>query len=83
MNYEPAIVIAIIVALGEVLKGLKVPSKFLPFINIIFGIGIAFALSYNGEIVSTVFEGLVYGLSASGLYDVGLKPMKKVAVNNK
>jgi len=83
MNYEPALVIAMIVAFGEIFKGLKVPSKFLPLINILLGIGVAFGLSYNGEIVSTFFEGLVYGLSASGLYDLGLKPMKKVAVNNK
>ncbi len=78
MSYEPASIVAVIVGLGEVLKGLKVPQRFLPVINVLFGIIASFAFSYDGTIAPTMLQGLVIGLSAAGVYDLAVKPIKKV-----
>ncbi len=66
---EVSVIIPIIIALGEVWKmifGDKI-KKFIPLINLALGI-ISGIVYRGGELKLAIFEGIIIGLSASGLY---------------
>ena len=63
-----AIIIPVIIALVELLKGLGLPKKFAALISVIFGAIIGIFYIENNDIKTRIFLGIVYGLSASGLY---------------
>lgn len=79
MQIEPIVIVGVIVALGEILKGFKVPSKFIPVFNMAIGVGASLALN-NGSLIFDIFEGVVLGLTASGLYDLAGKPIRNAIV---
>ena len=63
--------IPLVVGLVQVAKGLKIPAKLAPLVSIAFGIGI---LAISGIAWQAfVIQGLIVGLSASGLYSGGKK----------
>ncbi len=66
---EIAVIIPVIIALGELWKkvfGDKV-TKFIPIINL--ALGIVTSIFYSGEEIKiAIFQGIIIGLSASGLY---------------
>lgn len=66
---ETTVLVAVIMALSEVIKkvsGNRV-TKFIPLINI--ALGIVGALFYSGlDVRMGIFEGIVAGLAASGVY---------------
>jgi len=68
MDISPqfALLIPVIVGLVEVLRGLKIKDRFLPIVSIVLGLGLTWIL---GEF--NILQGLVVGLSASGLYSGG------------
>ena len=68
---EMAVVIAVLVGLGQVMKALGVPAKYLPAINVILGIAIGLIGGAGADLtlLEQVLGGAVIGLSASGLYD--------------
>ena len=70
MVIDFALLVAVIIALGEVIKrvGLMNP-KYLPLVNMAFGIfgGI---LYLDGDIKNTALQGLIIGLVASGIFDL-------------
>lgn len=82
MNYEPTIVIGAIIAIGEILKGFNLPAKFLPVINVALGIGAAFMIQSNSSVTAIVISGLIYGLTAAGVYDLGIKPVRNAIKND-
>jgi len=49
-------------------KGLGLPKKFAALISVIFGAIIGIFYIENNDIKTRIFLGIVYGLSASGLY---------------
>ena len=55
-----------------------VPSKHVPLVALAIGgiAGLAFGLYYGGDVFEQSFTGLVYGASASGLYDVVVNQAK-------
>lgn len=69
--------VPVIIALGELLKGLRVHKSWLPLINV--GLGLLGGLGlYLFQVVpeargllQVLFYGLLAGLSAGGLYDLG------------
>ncbi len=63
-----AIIIPVIIALVELFKGLGLPKKFAALISVIFGAIIGIFYIENNDIKTRIFLGIVYGLSASGLY---------------
>ena len=80
---QPAIIVALIIALTQAVKQIPViedNKRWCPTIAVFFGIlaGIFAGVFFSGEteLPKMIFHGLVYGLSASGLFDVGkqLKP---------
>lgn len=66
-----AVVIPVIVALVQVVKMTGwLQDKFAPIVSIVMGIILAFLLAQNIilNFSSTILAGILYGLSASGLY---------------
>ena len=55
-----------------------VPSKHVPLVALAIGgiAGLSFGLYYGGDVFEQVFTGIVYGSSASGLYDVVVNQVK-------
>lgn len=64
---ELSVLTAIIIGLSQVAKIAGFPVKFIPILNIGIGVIISVVYHYN-DIKSGVINGIVAGLSASGLY---------------
>jgi len=77
MVIEAATIIAVVIGLTEVIKRAGAPIKYVPVISIILGTALAFLVG-GQEIRELIFSGIVYGLSASGLYS-GAKTMVKTS----
>jgi ABC-type dipeptide/oligopeptide/nickel transport system permease subunit len=65
-------VVPIIVALVQVAKMMKVPNQFAPIVSIGVGVLISFLFGTGDNVGQTILSGILYGLSASGLYS-GIK----------
>jgi hypothetical protein len=81
MNYaESALSVPVIIALIQMLKTMGLPSKWAPLLSIILGIGGNFLFKFAGyEWQTLLVSGLVAGLAASGLYDLGKAPVSVLA----
>ena len=55
-----------------------VPSKHIPLVALAIGgiAGLVFGLHYGGDTFEHVFTGIVYGASASGIYDTVVSQLK-------
>lgn len=67
--------VPILVAIVEMCKIAGLRSKYAPLLSVGLGVGL-FALFGVGETLPVLFEGLVAGLTASGLYS-GAKSVVK------
>lgn len=69
MTISAAAVVPIIVAVCQVFK-FWVPDKYSPFIALLVGILITFLLAddYRADMGGIILTGILFGLSASGLY---------------
>ena len=68
---QPAICIAIIIGIGQVLKGIGLETKWIPLIAIALGL----ILNFGGKFIGAAnwelaVSGIVLGLTACGLYDL-------------
>ncbi|MGE7873817.1 holin [Bacillus paramycoides] len=72
---EISVIIAVVVAVSQVVKILGIQTKYIPLLNLTLGIGLG-VLFLGGDIKTNVFQGIIIGLSASGLFD-HTKIMKK------
>lgn len=72
MVFTEAVLIGIVVGLTQAVKMIGMPSKFAALVAIAIGIVIAYlAASIAPEIVAfgeIILTGLIYGLTAAGLY---------------
>lgn len=62
---------AITVGLVQIIKKFKVSSRFIPLFAILVGVCLCWLAGV--AMPQLIFAGLVVGLTASGLYDVGKK----------
>jgi uncharacterized hydantoinase/oxoprolinase family protein len=67
--------VLLIMGIAELLKKIGFNAKFIPLINIFFGLLAGIALN-TGDIKAGIFTGLAVGLSAGGLYS-GTKNVKE------
>ncbi len=74
MEINEAIIVPVILALVEILKKAGVPGKYAPLVSLVLGIGGMFL--FSGFSLESGIKGLVFGLSASGLYS-GTKAVVK------
>lgn len=65
---EMSIIVAVIIGLSEAFKSIGVIKKWIPIINIILGIGAGLAFMNTGDIKEAILQGLIAGLTASGLF---------------
>lgn len=73
---DQALMIPLVLAFTEMIKRFGVPKKFLPFVSIILGIGVSFLFA-KGFSMENGLQGLLIGLSASGLWSGGKAIIKK------
>ncbi|PEX38293.1 hypothetical protein CN455_13760 [Bacillus cereus] len=67
----------IVGGLSQIVKTIGLQTKYVPLLNLTLGIVLG-VLFLDGDIKTNVFQGIVIGLSASGLFD-HTKIMKKDA----
>ncbi|GMR66498.1 holin [Bacillus basilensis] len=72
-----AVMIGIVVGLSQIVKTVGLQTKYIPLLNLTLGIVLG-VLFLDGDIKTNVFQGIIIGLSASGLFD-HTKIMKKDA----
>ncbi|MBG9905093.1 holin [Bacillus paranthracis] len=72
-----AVMIGIVVDLSQIVKTIGLQTKYVPLLNLTLGIVLG-VLFLDGDIKTNVFQGIIIGLSASGLFD-HTKIMKKDA----
>lgn len=72
-----AFIIPISIIMTQVLKN-YMPNKYAPLVSMAVGLlcGLGFAFHYNQDMFVLAFEGLIYGASASGFYDMGATAFK-------
>ncbi|MEF8680990.1 UNVERIFIED_CONTAM: holin [Bacillus cereus] len=70
-----AVMIGIVVGLSQIVKTIELQTKYIPLLNLTLGIVLG-VLFLGGDIKTNVFQGIIIGLSASGLFD-HTKIMKK------
>ncbi|MED1091683.1 holin [Bacillus paramycoides] len=68
-------IIGIVVGLSQIGKTIGLQTKYVPLLNLTLGIVLG-VLFLDGDIKINVFQGIIIGLSASGLFD-HTKIMKK------
>ncbi|MDA1775470.1 holin [Bacillus cereus] len=73
--FEITIMIGIVVGLSQIVKTIGLQTKYVPLLNLTLGIVLG-VLFLDGDIKINVFQGIIIGLSASGLFDY-TKIMKK------
>lgn len=78
--YEMGIVAAVIIALGEFSK-LYVDAKYIPLISLVLGVVAGIVYIPHEAIADGVFSGIITGLAACKMYDLG-KPMVKTGNSN-
>ena len=63
----------------ELAKGLEINKKYLPLLSVVLGaiLGGAFSFYYGADLFTHIVEGIVYGASASGVYDIATKSLTK------
>lgn len=70
---EMAVIVGVLIALGQLMKNMGVPAKYIPAINLVLGIVVALLGGGGMVATSTLLEkivgGVIIGLTASGLYD--------------
>jgi len=70
------IAVPVVLAVVSAAKMAGMPSKFAPLLSIGLGV-VTFFFFGSGDAVSNIFEGVIVGLSASGLYS-GAKASKSL-----
>jgi L-cystine uptake protein TcyP (sodium:dicarboxylate symporter family) len=68
MQFNDSIVIPIIIAMVELVKGLGLPKKFSALLSVVLGIAAGIFYLSPQDIKMGIFEGIIYGLTAAGLY---------------
>jgi len=69
MMIETGILIAIIVGISQIVKTLGLKTKYIPLLNLILGIVLTVFLTSHVSLQEGILQGLIIGLSASGLFD--------------
>lgn len=64
----------------ELAKGLEINKKYLPIVSVVLGaiLGAAFSFYYGADLFTHIVQGVVYGASASGIYDLAASAKTKV-----
>lgn len=55
----------------ELIKITRINTRWLPFLAVALGaiFGAVYALAYSGDLLTQIVSGIIFGASASGIYD--------------
>jgi len=67
--FTVTIIVAVIVGLGQLAKGLNMPVKYIPLLSLVLGIVAGIFLVDADTVQEHIFQGIMIGLSAAGLFD--------------
>lgn len=83
MNMNETVIIPVIMSLVELLKELGLPKKFSALASVVLGaiFGLVFIDPYCARV--GLFKGIVYGLTASGLYSSTKNTFQQVKSNGR
>ena len=81
MNINEAVIIPVIMSIVELVKGLGMPKKFSALIAVVVGALLGVFFIEPNSIRAGLLKGIVYGLTASGLYS-GTKNTYEQVKNN-
>jgi len=81
--FSEAIIIPVITAVIEILKGLGLPKKFGAITALILGALIGALYFEHPQIKMRIFQGVIYGLSASGLYSGAKNAVEEVRMRKR
>ncbi|WP_017154113.1 hypothetical protein [Bacillus bingmayongensis] len=65
---EISVMIAVVVGLSQIAKTIGLQTKYIPLLNLTLGIVLG-VLFLPQDLKMNVFQGIIIGLSASGLFD--------------
>ncbi|MES5893103.1 holin [Bacillus cereus group sp. RP43] len=65
---EITAMIGIVIGLSQIAKTNGLQTKYIPLFNLMLGITLG-ALFFSQDIKMNIFQGMIIGLSASGLFD--------------
>jgi hypothetical protein len=71
-------VVPLVVAIVQVFKMTGISGKWSPLISLAVGIGLSFLVAEDHTLQAILLSGVIYGLSASGLYS-GVQSTQKVS----
>lgn len=71
-------VVPLVLAVVQAIKMMGTPTKFAPIISIAVGMGVGMLVNSGLTLTQNLLAGVIYGLSASGLYS-GVTTTQKVA----
>lgn len=66
--FEITVMIGVVVGLSQIAKKVGMQTKYVPLLNLTLGIMLG-VLFLSQDIKTNVFQGIIIGLSASGLFD--------------
>ena len=78
MNLNETVVIPIIMSIVEMTKGLGLPNKFSSIAAVVVGALIGVFFVEPGCLKTGLLKGIVYGLTASGLYSGTKNTMQQI-----
>ncbi|PEM25123.1 holin [Bacillus wiedmannii] len=65
---EITVMIGVVVGLSQIAKAVGMQTKYVPLLNLTLGIMLG-VLFLSQDIKTNIFQGIIIGLSASGLFD--------------
>ncbi|SHG89095.1 holin [Tepidibacter thalassicus] len=74
------IMISLIIGITQAIKIAGLPKKFAPIVSLVLGIIMCVFFESKGDIKQSVLDGIILGLTASGLFS-GYKSMTKNSKN--
>lgn len=77
---SPVAQVSFVMAIAEIAKGLGLPSKFIPILDVILGVGLGvlvYTFSQGMGVAEGIVLGLASGLSACGLFSGAKNLIKK------
>ncbi|HDR4517390.1 TPA: holin [Bacillus cereus] len=66
--FEITVMIGVVVGLSQIAKTVGMQIKYVPLLNLTLGIMLG-VLFLSQDIKTNIFQGIIIGLSASGLFD--------------
>lgn len=76
MILELSVVVGLVAGLIEAIKRAGMPGKVLPFLSVALGVGAMYLTKFSPNHAEMVMYGLMVGLGAVGLFEVGKQGTK-------